>query len=779
MSHYAKIKIYRLLPLTLTLRLEFKVMFPEEEMMKMDAINMRIPHTLSIQGMSCSSCVNKIERALKKIPGVLDAQVNFVEKTANVTSDSSVNDKELIEAIHRVGYVAQSMTRVKKTHEHFHETNTYSWFTGLLPGLVGSIFMVFSLFLSHFSLSFVRTLGGLESVVTLLLFYYGARPIYQHTWQALLHKTTTMETLIALGMSSAWLVSTLAVILSQRFPFLVEHFYFESALIILALVNLGKILETQALGKASSAVMNLLALRPKTTTVLREGKEITSLIEDISVGDIIRIRPGEKIPVDGIVLEGESYLDESMLTGEPLPVLRKKGDNIVGGTLNQQGSFIFQAKKVGDDTMLASMIALVRDAQNSKPALARLADQVSAYFVPAVIFLALCTAIGWVFIGPAPSWLYAFLASMAVLIIACPCAIGLAIPTSVMVAIDRASQLGVLIRRGDVLQQAAKLNMIVFDKTGTLTEGKPTITTVLVQPGFDKKMFMQLAVSIEHYSEHPIGKAMVTVGKEEAIEILPTQHFEAVKGYGVKAQINGKFYYLGNTAWMEQNHLTNFWLKEGEENAQTGATPLYLADEKEVLGVIIISDPLKENVKKIIDELKNKNITVAMLTGDHPKVTAHVANTLGIAIFIAEAKPHDKIAFIQHWQGQGKCVGMVGDGMNDAPALAQANIGFAMSTGTDIALQSAPVTLMGNALSGVIKTIELSKATTRNMKQNLLGAFFYNIIAIPVAVGIFYPLFHVLLSPMIAALAMTLSSITVISNANRLRYFKCKQNETK
>ncbi|MCD8543050.1 MAG: copper-translocating P-type ATPase [Gammaproteobacteria bacterium] len=693
-------------------------------------------------------------------------------KTATVTSDPSLNEERLIKAVNSLGYVAYPTTPTKKSPEHLHKTTSCFWFTVLLPAIVGSIFMVLSLFLSHFPFSTLCTVGGLESFITLLLFCYIARPIYQRAWQALLHRATTMDTLIVLGMSSAWLVSTLAVMLSRRFPFLVEHLYFESALIILALVNLGKILETQALSKASHAMVSLLALRPKTATVLREDKEIAVPIEEISVSDVIRIRPGEKIPVDGIILEGESYLDESMLTGEFLPVLKKSGDEVVGGTLNQEGSFIFQAKKVGEDTILANMIALVRDAQKCKPALARLADQVSAYFVPVVILLAVCTAIVWWFIGPTPSWLYAFLTSMTVLIIACPCAIGLAIPTSLMVAIGRASQKGILIRRGEVLQQAAQLDMVVFDKTGTLTDGKPTISNIFLSSGVDEKNFMQLAVSLERYSEHPIGKAIVTFGKKEAIEPLLTQHFEAVKGYGVKAQINEKYYYLGNAAWMEKNHLTNPWLKEGGNKTHTGATPLYLADDKEVLGIILVSDSIKQEATETIKTLQEKNIAVAMLTGDHSRVATHVAKTLGISTFIAEAKPQDKMAFIQHWQQQGKHVGMLGDGMNDAPALAQADIGFAMSTGTDIALQSAAVTLMGNALSGVVHTIEFSKAATRNMEQNLFGAFFYNIIAISVAAGIFYPLFHILLNPMIAALAMALSSITVISNANRLRYFK-------
>lgn len=728
-------------------------------------------HKFAINGMSCASCVNKIEQAIKKVPAVTTVAINFADKIATVQSEAYISDA-VIAAVKSVGYEAQVMDHNIQHHEYQHEAESLSWLKVWIPGIVGIAFMLLGLLLSHTPISTVRILGWVESFITVIVCFYAAGQIYQSTWRSLKHFATTMDTLIAVGISSAWIASTTSVVLSNRFPFLLDHLYFESALVILALINLGSILETRALGKASQAVMSLLALRPKIVIVMKEGKEVILAIEDLQVNDLIRIHPGEKIPVDGIVTEGESYVDESMLTGEPVPNLKNIGDYVIGGTINQQGTFIFKVEKVGEGTMLSAMIALIQESQGSKPQLARLADKVSAYFVPVVILLAIVTAIIWLVIGPSPAWLYALITSMAVLIIACPCAVGLAIPTSVMVGVGRASQLGVLVRRSEVLQQAAQLNVIVFDKTGTLTEGKPAVTAMKVKEGFNQKTFLELAISLEQYSEHPIAKAILNKGKEKNANLRNTTDFEAVNGYGVKAKIKGTLYYLGNAKWLERSQINNTFFTEGETLAKEGKTPLYLADGKEALGLILISDPIKSDSKAVIQTLQQKGIEVAMLTGDHHQVAEHVAKSLGIHSFLAEARPQDKIAFIKELQAKGKKAGMVGDGMNDAPALAQAEVGFAVGAGTDIAMQSAPVTLMGNSLQGVVNAIGLSKASTLNMKQNLFGAFLYNVIAIPIAAGILYPFSHVLLSPMMAAAAMALSSVTVVSNANRLRLFK-------
>lgn len=724
------------------------------------------PSVFRISGMSCASCVNNIEQALKKTPGVINATVNFSEKTATVYSNDTQIADACIRAIQASGYDAEILQHADQTAQI---QPSLSMGKIILPGSAGLLFMLIGLFLNDLSNVLMRLVGGLESVFTLGILLYAAGASYQKAWLALKHKTTTMETLIALGISSAWITSTLAVIFSVQFPILLHHLYFESALIILALINLGQRLEIKALGEASSAITRLLALTPKTATTLKEGKEYVVPIEAINVQDVIRIRPGERIPVDGTVIEGESYIDESMLTGESQMVLKKLGDTVTGGTINQQGSFLFQVTKTGENTVLASMIALVREAQNSKPALARLADRVSAYFVPMVISIAFFTAILWWFASP--TWLVAFITSMSVLIIACPCAVGLAIPTSVMVALGRASQEGILIRRSDVLQQAEKINMVIFDKTGTLTEGKLSVVKTLMASNIDKKSFMQLAHSLEQRSEHPMGKAIVTWSLTEGSEALPVEQFEAANGYGVKGQIHQQDYFLGNAEWMIKNAIDYHDFSLTENEFPLNATPLYLSDNQIVLGVIFVSDTIKRDAKKAIAALQKNHITVAMLTGDHPQVAAYVAQELGINIFVAEAKPKDKMAFIQKEQQKGRYVAMVGDGINDAPALAQADVGFAMSNGTDIAIQSAPITVMGNTLDTILFAIAFSKSATRNMKQNLFGAFLYNALAIPIAAGILYPFFGILLNPMIAGLAMALSSITVVMNANRLSRF--------
>lgn len=463
----------------------------------MTAITQKTAHyVFSIPGMSCTSCVNKIEQALKKVPGVIEASVHFTEKTATVYSNDTILPEACLRAIHEVGYEAVLLDHADRAHEiNYAVSSSLSWLKVAIPGSVGLLFMLAGFLINHLPNTTLRLIGVFESFFTLGLLFYAARDIYQKAWRSLKHLTTTMDTLIALGISSAWVMSTLAIMLSIRFPFLLQHLYFESALIILALINLGQLLEARALGQASNAITRLLALTPKTATVWKENKETLVSLENIQVNDVIRIRPGEKIPVDGVIIEGESYVDESMLTGEARFVLKKVGDTVTGGTLNQQSSFLFQVTHIGDNTVLASMIALVREAQNSKPLLARLADQVSSYFVPIVIGVALFTALLWLFAGPSPAWLFAFITSLSVLIIACPCAIGLAIPTAVMVALGRASQAGILIRRSEVLQQAEKINMIIFDKTGTLTEGKLSVVNVLTHPESNKKMWYNLPVA--------------------------------------------------------------------------------------------------------------------------------------------------------------------------------------------------------------------------------------------------------------------------------------------
>ncbi len=743
-----------------------------------------LKHNLNIMGMSCASCVNKIEKALQKVPGVTKASVNFAEKTARVESEDTVSCEVLVEAVKKAGYDAQAMheghmDHMQHTdgnhHDHMHhDAVPPSWFTVIIPGVFGILFMLQAMLRDFIPamMNVQQWVGGIESVLTLLIFIYAARSIYVNTFKALKTLSTTMDTLIAIGIGAAWIYSTWVTLFMNRLPAEATHLYFESALIILAFINLGSILEERAKGKASSAIMALLALRPKTATIVADGKEQVIAIETLKVNDLVRIHPGEKIPVDGEITEGESYLDESMLTGEPLPVHKKPGDRVIGGTLNSSGSFLFKVTEIGEKTVLAEIIELVREAQSSKPQLARLADQVSAYFVPFVILIAIATVITWLFVGPSPAWVYALSTGMAVLIIACPCALGLAIPTSVMVGVGKAAQLGILIKQSDVLQQAASLDAIILDKTGTITAGKPEVVGIEVASGVDSAQFLALAASLEQYSEHPIAKAILVKAQTQNLKLLPTDDFKAESGYGIRAVIHKEIYYLGNAAWMEQNHLDNPWFNQGEHMATEGKTPLYLANSKAVLGMILVADPIKPDSLAAIQHLQKMSIEVVMMTGDHQGVAAAISREVGIKQFFADVKPQDKSGHIKNLQQQGKKVGMVGDGINDAPALSQANVGFAIGVGTDVAIQSAAVTLIRNSLLSAVDAIMLSKATTRNMKQNLFGAFIYNIIAIPVAAGVLYPATHLLLNPIIAGAAMAFSSVTVVGNANRLRFFK-------
>jgi len=724
-------------------------------------------HHLIISGMSCASCINKIEKALQKVEGVVEASVNLAEQTARIKTKTFVTDEQLIQAIQKAGYKAQTTyPHYVGSSNHHHDETIPSWPKTLIPAAAGFIFMLLEMLPELHA--YHRSFGALESIITFIILLYAARPIYSSAIKALQNFSTTMDTLIALGVSAAWLYSTWAVLFMPHMPKQAAHFYFESALIILALINFGKILEARAKGKASSAIMALLALRPKTASRIKGGVEEQIPIENLQINDILRIRPGEKIPADGILVEGESYLNESLLTGESLPVHKKTGSRIIGGTLNETGTFLLQITAVGEKTILSEIIELVREAQNSKPPLARLADQVSSYFVPIVIITALITAATWFFIGPYPSWIYALTTSMSVLIISCPCALGLAVPMAITAGIGRAAQLGILIKQSETFQQAASLDILILDKTGTITEGHPYVTAVHT----NIPNCLQLAASLEQHSEHPIAKAVLKKASENNLTLHPVESFAAISGWGITTKIQGSSYYLGNADWMEKNHLDNAFLEQGIHAAEEGRTPLYLADNKTVLGLIVIADPLKADTADVIHQLKALNIDIVMLTGDHTNVAASIAKAVNIKHFSAQMKPQDKLAYIQDLQKQGKKVGMAGDGINDAPALAQADVGFAVGAGADAAVQSAPVTLMKPSLLSVVNAIRLSRAVTRNMKQNLLGAFAYNIIAIPIAAGVLFPITEALLNPMIAAAAMALSSVTVVSNANRLRKFQ-------
>lgn len=609
--------------------------------------------------------------------------------------------------------------------------------------------------------------------ITLGILIYSGGHFFVGAWKSLQLHTANMDTLIAIGTGMAWVYSMGAILFTQYLPLMAQHVYFEAAVIIIALVNLGALLELRARRHISQTIQQLIKFQPKTVRLIHDKEEIDIPIDVLKIGDHIRVHPGEHIPVDGIIVEGASSVDESMLTGEPLPIEKGIGDRISSGTLNKNGSFIFTAERVGKDTMLAQIIELVQQAQSSKPALARLADRVSAIFVPAVLIVAVLTALIWFNVGIEPIIAYMLVTAIAVLVIACPCALGLAVPISVMVGIGKAAEYGVLIRNADTLQQAGQLTTIVLDKTGTITQGKPTVIDIYSVTGYDSNHVLTLAASLEVHSEHPLADAIVTAATDKELSLLPVQAFQALSGYGISGSINGEHIWLGNRKLMAQQGIaTDGMIQQSEQFAKQGNTPIYVATNQQIIGILTIADPIRTDSKQAIAKLKKMGLTVMMITGDHQATAAAIAAEVGIDTVMAEVLPQDKASKIAELQSRGEKVGMVGDGINDAPALAKADVGFAMGAGTDVAMESAGITLMHSSLQSVGYAIAISQQTVKNMKQNLFGAFIYNVVGIPIAAGILFPFTGLLLNPMLAGAAMALSSATVVTNANRLRFFK-------
>ena len=734
------------------------------------------PVRLSISGMSCAACVATVEDALKNTAGVDDASVNFAEHTAMVSGDVAVAD--LIRAVKDSGYGAAELRG--KEDEKEKEAAEFAHYRKLLKqaavaGIVGA-----PLFLS----SVLGRMPGMTTqnerlfwlgigIATLFVLVYSGRHFYIGAWKAFRNHNANMDTLIALGTGTAWVYSMLITLFPEIVPSLARHAYFEAATIIIALINFGSALEMRARGKTSEAIKRLIGLQPKTARVIRDGIEQDIPIADVGLDETLRVRPGEKIPVDGHIIEGHSSVDESMLTGEPLPIEKKAGDEVVGGTINKSGSFLFQAKRIGRDTALARIIEMVRQAQNSKPAIGRLADKISSVFVPSVLIISVITFMVWANFGPEPRLSYMLVSTMTVLIIACPCALGLATPISVMVGVGKAAEYGVLIRNGEALQAAGKLTTVVLDKTGTVTEGSPTVTDIVTTGNWQEDEVLRYAASIESGSEHPLAEAIVDAAKVKGLQLESASSFEAVAGHGVTGSLGGKTVALGNEKLMHTGGVDIDELAtDAEILALTAQTPMYLAVDSRLVGLIAVSDPIKKDSKSAIDRLHRKGIKVVMLTGDNQKTADVVAQQVGVDEVIADVLPEDKAGKVAELQARGDIVGMVGDGINDAPALARANIGFAIGTGTDVAIESADITLMRGSLHGVPDAIDISRATVRNIKQNLFGAFVYNSLGIPVAAGILFPFFGILLNPIIAGGAMAMSSVTVVSNANRLRLFK-------
>ncbi|OYV21692.1 MAG: Cu2+-exporting ATPase [Methylococcaceae bacterium NSP1-1] len=731
---------------------------------------------LSILGMRCAGCVSAVEGALSAVDGVTSVSVNFADHSAMVKGN--VDPEALKQAAKDAGYDAAVMEGLEDPAEQ--EQQELQRYRNLMKkASVAGSFGALLMLAEHYSwLPEIGSTAGQQvwpeiALITLSIMVYSGWHFYSGAIKSLSLGQANMDTLIALGTGSAWLYSCIVIDYSDTLPTLAKHAYFEAAVVILAFINLGTALETMARGKTSSAIRQLIGLQPRTARVVRNGEEMDIPIEEVGLGETLRVRPGEKIAVDGVLLEGHSTMDESMLTGEPIPVEKSVGSEVVAGTMNQTGSFLFQATRIGRDTALAQIIKSVRQAQSSKPEIARLADKISSVFVPAVVAISVLTFLVWYAFGPDPSLGYAFVTSMTVLVIACPCALGLATPISVMVAVGRAAQSGILIRKGDALQAAGKLTCLILDKTGTVTEGRPVVSIIEAIDDYTEENVLQLAASIESGSEHPLAAAILTAAENKQIKLEKAKHFEAIAGFGVTAQINEQNVIFGNKALMDTKGIKFTRYNNRLENLSSlGQTPMLLAVDDKIVGIIAVSDPIKTDSAQAVQRLKNQNLRIIMVTGDN-QITAHaIAKQAGIAEVRAQVLPQDKAAVVKELQQQGEIVGMVGDGINDAPALAQADVGLAIGTGTDVAIESADVVILQGSLLKVPEVIELSKATVINIKQNLIGAFFYNTISIPVAAGLLYPLFGVLLNPMIAGAAMAMSSLTVVTNANRLRWKK-------
>ncbi len=738
-----------------------------------------------VGGMTCASCVARVEEALSSVPGVVSANVNLASEKATVEYLEGTPVADMRQAVKDAGYdlapEAQGSEDVT--------TAARREIRALRNRLIVAAVLAGTIMVLGFSPSFAGRPYLLWALATPVQFWAGLR-FYRGAWGALKHKTSDMNTLIAVGTSVAYFYSLTAAVAPGIFTtnILEPHLYFDTSAMIIALILLGRFLEARARGQTSEAIKKLVGMQPKSAVVIRDGQQKEIPVEAVEAGDIILVRPGELIPVDGIVREGYSSADESMITGESIPVEKKVGDEVIGATINKTGSFQFEATKVGKDTTLARIVRMVEEAQGSKAPVQRLADVIASYFVPTVIGIAIVTFIVWYFVGPSPALTFALLNFVAVLVIACPCALGLATPTAIMVGTGKGAERGILIRNGEALERAHQIDAVLLDKTGTLTRGEPVVTDVMAAPGFSQEEILRLAASAEHGSEHPLGEAVVKAALDKKLQLSPSSHFNAIPGQGVEALVEGKKLFLGNLKLMEERGLSlNGLEKKVAELPEGGKTVMFLGWDNRVAGIIALADTLKSGAKEAVQTLRKMDIETAMLTGDNRRTAEAIARETGIDRVLAEVLPEHKAGEVKKLQEEGKVVAMVGDGINDAPALAQADIGIAIGTGTDVAMETGDITLISGDLMGVATAISLSKRTMRTIKQNLFWAFAYNTALIPIAAGVLYLVFgktgvpagfhfilgeYGFLNPILAAAAMAASSITVVSNSLRLRRFK-------